>query len=142
MIREFLAKMIRDAVKSKNTDDLYVLKMIKAEFLKFETSKGYSKEQFSEAKEISILQKMYKTWKEEVDLFKGAGRDTDELERRLRILESYIPREASKEEIQEYIKTYSGEISIKEMRKILAYVQQKYPTASGKLISDIVRSYG
>ena len=142
MIREFLAKMIRDAVKSKNTDDLYVLKMIKAEFLKFETSKGYSKEQFTEAKEISILQKMYKTWKEEVDLFKGAGRDTDELERRLRILESYIPREASKEEIQEYIKTYSGEISIKEMRKILAYVQQKYPTASGKLISDIVRSYG
>ncbi len=142
MIREFLAKMIRDAVKSKNSDDLYVLKMIKAEFLKFETSKGYSKEQFTEAKEISILQKMHKTWKEEIDLFKSAGRDTDELERRLRILESYIPKEASEEEIREYIKTYSGEISIKEMRNILAYVQQKYPTASGKLISDIVRSYG
>lgn len=142
MIREFLAKMIRDAVKSKNSDDLYVLKMIKAEFLKFETSKGYSKDQFTEAKEISILQKMHKTWKEEIDLFKSAGRDTDELERRLRILESYIPKEASEEEIREYIKTYSGEISIKEMRNILAYVQQKYPTASGKLISDIVRSYG
>lgn len=141
MIREILNDEIKNAMKSKDKDRLYVFKMIKAEFSKFETSKGYTEESFTEAKEISILQKMHKTWKEECDSFKMAGRDVSELENRLNILESILPEKVSNEKIKEVIVNSGIQIEMKNMGKFLKLVQEKYPTVTGKEVSEVIKTH-
>lgn len=139
MLREQINKLIKDAMLAKETNRLYVMKMIKAEFLKFQTSKGYKEEDFTDVKEISILQKMEKSWTEEIEMFKQAGRDTDILEDHLNILRSYLPKEVSDEEIKQIIVSSNAEVSAKNMRQLMEIVRTKFPQASGKQISNVVK---
>lgn len=139
MLREQINKLIKEAMLQKETNRLYVMKMIKAEFLKYQTSKGYKEEDFTEAKEISILQKMEKSWAEEFEMFKQAGRDTDILEERLKILRSYLPKEVSDEEIKQIIVSSNADVSPKNMRQLMEIVRTKFPQASGKQISNVVK---
>lgn len=140
MLREQINKLIKEAMLAKETNKLYVMKMIKAEFLKFQTSKGYKEEDFTDVKEISILQKMEKSWAEEIEMFKQAGRDTDILEDRLNILRSYLPKEVSDEEIKQIIVSSNAEVSPKNMKQLMGIVHTKFPQVSGKQISNVVKS--
>ena len=140
MLRETINQKIKEAMKAKNQDSLYVLKMIKAKFLEFETSKGFKEEDFNMVKEVSILQKMAKSWEDELDMFKQANRDTTELENRLNILKSFLPVEASDEDIKQVIVESGIEPCMKNMKQIMQVVQDKYPTANGKQISGIIKS--
>ena len=99
MLHTEINKHIAGAMKSHDADRLYVLKMIKAKFLEFQTSKGFKEEDFNDAKEISIIQKMEKSWKEEAELFQQAGRDVSELKSRLAILQEFLPKEPELDDI-------------------------------------------
>lgn len=140
MIRKEINELIKGSMKSREKDRLYVLKMIKAEFSKFETSKGFKESDFTDAKEISILQKMHKAWKEEYDALKQAGRDYTESENRLHILESMLPETVSENKIREAILSSGESVEMKNMGKILKYVQGIYPTVTGKEVSAILKS--
>ena len=139
MLHNEINKHIAAAMKSRDADRLYVLKMIKAKFLEFQTSKGYNEADFNDAKEISIIQKMEKSWKEEAELFAQAGRDTSELNNRLNILQEFLPKEPELADIVEIIKASGIEPQMKNMRAILAYVQAQCPAASGKLVSEALK---
>ena len=132
-------KHIAAAMKSRDADRLYVLKMIKAKFLEFQTSKGFNEADFNDAKEISIIQKMEKSWKEEAELFAQAGRDTSELSNRLNILQEFLPKEPELDDIVAMIKESGIEPQMKNMRAILAHVQAQCPAASGKLVSEALK---
>lgn len=140
MIRTTLNQGIKDAMKSKDSDRLYVLKMIKAEFSKVETAKGFNETDFTEAKENSILSKMYKTWDEECQFFKENGRDSSELERRLLILKSFLPEKVDVEKIRQAIIDSGETIEMKSMGKILKSVQVQYPSVTGKEVSDVLKN--
>ena len=131
---------IAQAMKAKDKNRLYVLKMIKAKFLEFQTSKGYNEEDCNEAKEIAILQKMEKTWADELQSFRDAGRDVTELAEQVQILQGFLPKEPTADEIIAAIRESGFAPEMKNMRNILAFVQQRYPAASGKLVSDAIRS--
>ncbi len=131
---------IAQAMKAKDKNRLYVLKMIKAKFLEFQTSKGYNEEDFNEAKEIAILQKMEKTWADELQSFRDAGRDVTDLAEQVQILQGFLPKEPTADEIIAAIRESGFAPEMKNMRNILAFVQQRYPAASGKLVSDAIRS--
>ena len=131
---------IAQAMKAKDKNRLYVLKMIKAKFLEFQTSKGYNEEDFNEAKEIAILQKMEKTWADELQSFRDAGRDVTELAEQVQILQGFLPKEPTADEIIAAIRESGFAPEMKNMRNILAFVQQRYPAASGKLVSEAIRS--
>ena len=126
-------------MKNRDADRLYVLKMIKAKFLEFQTSKGYNEADFNDAKEISIIQKMEKSWKEETELFDQAGRDTSELKNRLAILQEFLPKEPELGDIVAMIKDSGIEPQMKNMRAILAHVQAQCPAANGKLVSEALK---
>ncbi len=72
-------------------------------------------------------------------MFKQAGRDTDILEDRLNILRSYLPKEVSDEEIKQIIVGSNAEVSAKNMRQLMEIVRTKFPQASGKQISHVVK---
>ena len=139
MLHNEINKHIASAMKSRDADRLYVLKMIKAKFLEFQTSKGFNEADFNDAKEISIIQKMEKSWKEEAELFEQAGRDTSELKSRLNILQEFLPKEPELDDIVAMIKASGIEPQMKNMRAILAHVQAQCPAASGKLVSQALK---
>ena len=139
MLHNEINKHIAAAMKNRDADRLYVLKMIKAKFLEFQTSKGYNEADFNDAKEISIIQKMEKSWKEEAELFDQAGRDTSELKNRLAILQEFLPKEPELGDIVAMIKESGIEPQMKNMRAILAHVQAQCPAASGKLVSEALK---
>ena len=140
MIKETLSEEIKGAMKSGDKDRLNVFKMIKAEFQKAETAKGFNPKEFNEAKEIAILQKIQKVCIEERDFFKQAGRDTSERDRQIQILESLMPEKVSTEKLIEAIQESGEPIEMKSMGKILKYVQQKYPTVTGKEVSEVLKT--
>ena len=140
MLRDNINKEIAAAMKAKDANKLYVLKMIKAKFLEFKTSKGFKETDFTDAKEISIIQKMEKSWSDEINSFKTANRDTSEMEEKLNILKSYLPKEATIEEIKDAVFKSGFELKPQNMRNIMQYVQNIYPTATGKQIADIIKN--
>lgn len=140
MLRNTINQEIKEAMLSKNKDKLYVMKMIKAEFMKFQTSKGFNENDFTDAKELAILQKMEKSWNEEIEMFKQGGRDTTELQARLDILKSYLPKEVSNEEIKNIILNSGIEINPKNMKQFMDIIQSEYPQVNGKQISTVIKS--
>lgn len=138
MLYNKINKLLAEAMKSKNVDKLYVLKMIKAKFLEFKTSKNFT--QFSNTNEISILRKLEKSWEEELESFKSANRETSELERRLNILKSYLPKLPKEEDIIKEIKRSNFELIPKNFKNIINFVQIKYPVATGQMISRLINS--
>ncbi len=139
MLHTEINRHIAEAMKAKDKNRLYVLKMIKAKFLEFQTSKGYKEEDFNEAKEIAILQKMEKTWADELQSFRDAGRDVTELAEQVQILQGFLPKEPSADEVVAAVRESGFTPEMKNMRNILAFVQQRYPAASGKLVSDAIK---
>ena len=117
MLHNEINKHIAAAMKSRDADRLYVLKMIKAKFLEFQTSKGYNEADFNDAKEISIIQKMEKSWKEEAELFEKAGRDTSELNNRLNILQEFLPKEPELADIVEMYKSQNEPCAVYKTKR-------------------------
>lgn len=139
MIRENINKEIANAMKSKETNRLYVLKMIKAKFLEYKTSKGFKESNFNDAKEISILMKMEKTWQDERDAFIKANRDVTQLTEQLNILKSFLPKVPSQEELKQAIIDSGYEPKPQNMKYIMGYVKDKYPAADGSKVIEIIR---
>lgn len=153
MIKENLNTLIADAMKSKDQVKLKVLRLVKAEFQKYETTKdnkGNLNSLDSEAKEIKILKKMLSQWEEETMLFEQAHRDTSTLIKENNYLKSLIPKEPSKEEqeasIKQIIETYLKNIPVEERKNmkhlgaIMKIVKSECPSAEGKNVSTVYKN--
>lgn len=134
-----LNELIKQAMLSKNKVELSVLRFIKTEFTRFETAEN-AKELTNEA-EINILNKMCKDRANSAQMYKSAGRNdlADVENQEIEVIKTFLPKEASEDEI----KTYFDEIydpANKNMGAYIKQVKQKYPTADGKMVADIVKS--
>jgi len=140
MLRETITKEIIQAKKAHDKTRTYVLQMIKAKFQEFETSKGFKESDFTEAKEISIIQKMEKAWAEELEQFTIAGRDTTELSAQLEVLRTFLPVKVSLEDIEAAVIESGIEPVMKNTGKIIAYVHNKYQGADNKDIATVIKN--
>lgn len=139
-LRETINTEIANAMKAHDKDLLYVLQWIKNAFINIRTAKGFNESNFNDALEVKTLQKIEKEWVEELEAFKTAGRDVSEKEKRLNILRSFLPEQVSNEDIKNVICESGIEPIPKNTRSIMTYVQEKYPTATGKQISDVMKT--
>lgn len=145
MIKENLNEMIKDAMLNHEMDKLEVIRSIKTVFTNFE-KEG---KELTDADEIKLMNKMVSQRKDSIEQYKEGGRpDLVEKEMgELAILESFMPKQPSEDEIAEFtkavIKTYEIEIKrkveMRDMKTILGIVQQTYPSASGKVVSTVVK---
>lgn len=141
MIRENIDKMIMEAVKSKDSVNASVYRLIKNEFLKFTTAKNAKP--LDEAAEIGILQKMVKQREESIESYKKANRlDLIEDEvAEMDVLMELLPSMPTEEEILTYVNHwYEDGIDKKEMGKVIKELKEKFVSADGKMLSDIVKS--
>ena len=143
MLYNQLNSLIAEAMKNKENDRVAVLRLIKAELLK----KEKEGKPLDETIEASVLMKMVSQREESINQFKQANRmDLAENEQKeLDIIKEFAPKQVSDEDItietEKVIANMGGTVTMKDMKNILAEVQKVYPTANGKLISQIVKSH-
>lgn len=140
-----ISNLIITATKEKS-EALNTYKLIKAEFLRW--IKDNPDKNFDEAVEAKILKKMYIQRMESAELYEKAGRNSlaENEKFEASIIEQFLPKEPSEEEITKETTSiiedeFKGNVTMKDMKRILSLVQIKYPGASGKIISNIVKSY-
>ena len=141
-------KYIAEAMKAKDREKLSTLKLIKAELVKAEKD-GIT---LDDAKEAKILMTMVDQRKESISQYiKGGRNDLAEAEQKeIDVIKEYIPEQPTDEEIEAYtndaINNYVIEkgddyqVSMKDMKSILSIVQEKYPMANGKIVSNVLKN--
>ena len=137
--------MIINGTKNKSPE-LPTYKLIKAEFLRW--VKDNPDKNFNEAVETKILKKMHTQRMESAELYEKAGRNSlaENEKFEASVIEQFLPKEPSEEEITKETTSiieneFKGNVTMKDMKRILSLVQIKYPGASGKIVSNIVKSY-
>lgn len=145
-------ELIKNAMHEKNTELLGVLKLIKTEFLKKATEPGRTSKELTEKEQMKVLMKMAAAHKDSIEQYDKAGRsDLSKNEKKeLEIINGFLPKEATDEEIAEYTslavsiyKTTKDDgyaLSMKDMKGIMALVKEKYPTANGGVISKTLKN--
>jgi len=144
-LKQQIEQDIKNAMLSKNKDDLRALRSIKSMILNAQTEKGGQKD-LDEDAEIKLLQKAAKQRKDSLDVYKSQGReDLAETEQKeLEVIERYLPAQMSDQELEKALQEIiaeTGASSMKDMGKVMGVATKKLAgKADGKLISDKVKS--
>ena len=142
MIYNQLNSLIAEAMKNKDNDRVNVLRLIKSELVK----KEKEGKELTEQIEANVLMKMVSQREDSIAQFTKANRmDLVENEtKELNIIKEFAPKQVSDEDIiaeTEKVISVMGTVTMKDMKNILAEVQKIYPTANGKIISQVVKSH-
>ena len=143
LLRDKLVGLIAESMKARNHERTETLRMIKAELLKAEVA---DRKAYNEQVEIKTLLKMVASHKDSIAQFTGRQDLIDKETAELAIIQEFTPKEVSEEDIIEETKTVitsyqqtNGKITMKDMKTIMDLVKSKYPTASGAIISKVVK---
>ena len=94
--------------------------------------------------DLSIIRKIIKEREEQISMYEANSRKdlADMYKEQRDILKAFLPPEISRDKIQEAVMTaYPNGYSQKEMGKVIKQIKNIYPTADGKLISEIVKEH-
>lgn len=159
-------ELIKQAMKSKNKTELEAYKNIKVEIQKNQTAKGAKP--LTDESQLQIISKYAKSLEDAIKQFSEAGRQdlvadyTAELE----VVRKLLPEPVNESEIQSYLFSMEFQkvmfpensekiekleklgiigtdiqIPKKEMGNVIKHLKSKFPTADGKMISEIVKKY-
>lgn len=135
---------IKKAMLAKNKEELEALRSIKSMILLAETEKGVSAEITADV-ENKLLMKAAKQRKESADIFSQQGRKdlADREQFQLDIINRYLPKQLSQEEIEGEVKKIIAEVGAKgpqDMGKVMGVATKKLAgQADGKVISELVK---
>ena len=115
------------AMKDKDAD---VSKTLRVVLAKLKDKKIEKREDLTEAEEIKVLQSLSKQRKESIKMFKGGGRDdlVSAEEKELSIIEQYLPKMLSDDDIKTIVKdaiAESGAAGISDIGKVMPLVMKK-----------------
>ena len=94
--------------------------------------------------DLSIIRKLIKEREEQVSMYDANSRKdlADMYREQMKYLKMLLPPEISEDKIQEAVMTsYPNGFTQKEMGKVIKEIKTIYPTADGKLISEIVKKH-
>ena len=94
--------------------------------------------------DLSIIKKLIKERKEQISMYDANSRKelANIYREQMTYLKMLLPPEISKDKIQEAVMTaYPNGYSQKEMGKVIKEIKNIYPTADGKMISEIVKEH-
>ena len=135
---------LKEAMKNKNQDALTALRSVKSAILLHKTQKSSSGE-LSHEDEMKILQKLVKQRKDSADIYKSQGRNdlADPELKEAEIIQQFLPKALSEDEVKEVVKSIIEEIGadgMKDMGKVMGISTKKLMgKADGKMISTIVK---
>lgn len=134
MLRTRLNEALKEAMRAKNQRAVSTVRLILAALKDRDIaarSRGVM-DGIDEAEMLSMLQTMIKQRGESIKLYEQGGRlELAEQEREeIAVIEGFLPKQMSDEEVAGAIKTVVGEIgatSIKDMGKCMALLKERYP---------------
>ncbi len=144
-LKDTVNQDIKSAMKAKDQARLRALRSLKSVILNAEVEEGRSEGALTEDEELKILMKASKQRKDSIQQYKENGREdlakTEEEE--LEVIEDYLPKQLSEEELQSEIKKIIedlGASSMKDMGKVMGLASKKFAgRADGKTISKVVK---
>ena len=132
------------AMKAKTADRLSTLRMVKAAMQNREIEKG---SELTDEEMTRTLQSLVKQRRDSVEQYEKAGRTelASKEQAEIAVIEEYLPRAASREEIERAVEeaiSETGAASMKEMGVVMKAAQGKLAgqSADGRIVSEIVKS--
>lgn len=136
---------IKEAMKAKDKVRLETLRNIKKYFIEAKTAPG-ANDTLEDDAALKILQKLAKQGTESANLYKEKSREdlAEEELAQVRVIEGYLPKQMSPEELEAALKEIIAEVgatSAKDMGKVMGTASKKLAgKADGKAISAVVKS--
>lgn len=131
------------SMKAQTAARTSTLRMVKAAMMNREIEKGG---ELPDEEMLKLLRSMAKQRRDSVEQYEKGGRQdlADKERAEIAVIESYLPKAASREEIQEAIIAAIGETgatSMKDMGKVMKAAQARLAdkNADGRAISEIVK---
>ncbi|MEW6499208.1 MAG: GatB/YqeY domain-containing protein [Cyanobacteriota bacterium] len=145
-LKDRISEEIKAAMKAKDKVRLETVRSIKKVILEKEsTLRGQGQETLTETQELEVLAQLAKQRRDSIEQYRKAGREdlAQQEAQELAILEEYLPKQLSDEEvaavIDEIIATV-GATSAKDMSKVMGPVMQKLKgRAEGQKIQAMVK---
>lgn len=143
-IFEKVSKDIIAAMKAKDKMRLEALRNVKKFFIEAKTAPG-ANDTLDDATALKILSKLAKQGRDTAALYREQNRVdlAEEEEAQAAVIEEYLPKALSPEELEAEIKAVIAEVgatNMKDMGKVMGIVSKKLAgRADGKAISTIVK---
>lgn len=140
-----ISEDIKSAMKARDKVRLETLRNIKKVFLEAKTAPG-ANDTLEDDAALKIIAKLAKQGKETAVTYTQAGRQdlADAELAQVAVIEGYLPKQLSEEEITTIVKTIiaeTGATSMKEMGKVMGIAnKQMAGKADGRVISGIVKA--
>ena len=142
MLKEKLLEDLKNSMKDKNIIRKNVIQMVRAAILQVEKDKQIevTDEQITE-----IIAKEAKKRKDSIADYEKSGRQDllDQIKEEITILEEYLPKQLSIEEIETAVKdviTQTGASSMKDMGLVMKTAKEKLGAAAdGKTINEVAK---
>lgn len=142
MLKEKLMEDLKESMKTKDTVRKNAVQMVRASILQIEKDKGIKVE---DEKIIDIIAKEVKTKKDALKDFEKAERQDliDLTNREIEILQEYLPKQLSRDEVKVEVQKIISEIgatSMKDMGAIMKEAKAKMgASAEGKTINEVAK---
>lgn len=142
MLKEKLMEDYKEALRQRDTVKVSTLRMLRAAIHNAEIDKG---DELRDEEVVKVIQSEVRKEREALEAFERGGREdlAADARRRIEILESYLPRMLSEDEIREAaLKVIEevGALSPKDMGKVMSKLMpQLKGRADGSLVSGVVR---
>ena len=142
MLKEKLMEDLKNSMKNKDEIRKNTVQMVRAAILQIEKDKGI---QVEDDKILEIIAKEVKTKRDALKDFEKAERQDliDQTNKEIEILQEYLPKQLSREEIKvelEKIITEIGATTMKDMGAIMKEAKAKMgASADGKTINEVAK---
>ena len=142
MLKEKLLEDLKNSMKEKKEIRKNTIQMVRAAILQVEKDNGITLE---DDKITEIIAKETKKRKDSLGDYEKSGRVDliAQVKEEINILQEYLPKQLSKEEIKEIVKKVIQETeatSIKDMGKVMSSAKEKIGAAAdGKTINEVVK---
>jgi len=142
MLKEKLLEDLKLAMKDKNVNRKNTVQMVRAAILQVEKDK---KIELNDDQILEVIAKEFKKRNDSLVDYEKSGREDliSQIKEEMAVLEEYLPKKLSEEELTEKIKVIMSEVeatSMKDMGKVMkAAKEQLGVTADGRMINEIVK---
>ena len=142
MLKEKLLEDLKSAMKDKNVNRKNTVQMVRASILQVEKDK---KIELNDDQILEVIAKEFKKRNDSLADYEKSGREDliAQIKEEMAVLEEYLPKKLSEEELTEKVKEIIAQVgatSMKDMGTIMKNAEEQLGvTADGKMINEIVK---
>lgn len=143
-LKERIISDLTAAMKAKDAARLSTLRMVKASVMNREIEKG---EALTDEELTKAMQSLVKQRRDSIEQYEKAGRQelADKERTEIEVIESYLPKAATREEIEQAVTAAISETNATTMRDMGAVMKAAQArlagqSADGRTVSEIVKA--